>query len=138
MARAIKSEIRKDCIDGVDYPLEHDKAASHIGTRAAKERQRRVLLKVIWSQAGGCLLLTVVWFLLEWRISKLRKAEALDVDEVIAAQKSRLQRAERRRIGPPPSHAEDDGWGAVQLGWAGQSLEPWEPAKDLLEEEEDD
>ena len=35
--------------------------------------------------SGGCLLLSAVWLLLEWQISKLRKAEALDVDEALWA-----------------------------------------------------
>ncbi|CAE7678988.1 unnamed protein product, partial [Symbiodinium pilosum] len=110
-------------IDGVDYPLEHDKAASHAGTRAAKERQRRVLVKVMWSQAGGCLLLSAVWMLLEWRISKLRKAEALDVDEVIATQKSRLLRGRQDHFHPETATEEDNSWGTVQLCWEDIRLE---------------
>lgn len=121
-------------IDGVDYPLEHDKAASNAGKRAAKERQRRVLIKVLWSQAGGCLLLFAIWMLLEWRISQLRGAEALDVDEVIATQKSRLRRTARRQELPS---TEGEGWGSIQLGWAEPSGGQWSSAKDLPTEEDE-
>eukprot|EP00930_Biecheleria_cincta_P043599 TRINITY_DN29922_c0_g1_i1.p1 TRINITY_DN29922_c0_g1~~TRINITY_DN29922_c0_g1_i1.p1 ORF type:complete len:361 (+),score=43.72 TRINITY_DN29922_c0_g1_i1:27-1085(+) len=56
-------------IDGVEYPLEHDRCASAAGKMAAKDRDRKALKYVIWSQAGGCCILLLLWAILEWQMA---------------------------------------------------------------------
>lgn len=53
-------------INGVEYPLEHDRCASAAGKTAARDRNRKSLRWVIWSQAGGCCILLMFWAVLEW------------------------------------------------------------------------
>lgn len=56
-------------IDGVEYPLEHDRCASAAGKTAAKDRNRKALRCVVWSQAGGCCILLMLWAVLEWQMA---------------------------------------------------------------------
>jgi len=127
-------------IDGVDYPLEHDAGASEASTHARKQHDRKVLMKVIWSQAGGCVLLLLVWLLLEWRMAKTQSSEpgpTCEVEEVIARQKRRLemkkQQLRQSRLNvtstqiTEASEVSEVSWSQVSIGWdlqhAGSALE---------------
>lgn len=111
-------------IDGVEYPLEHDWCASAAGKTAAKNRNRKALRYVIWSQAGGCCILLMFWFVLEWL------QEAMDRWELLgrqiagkfmwSRQVSSLQHVPDS-VAISQKHfkdhiAEEEGWSSIHIG----------------------